>query len=529
MGERVWIFDTTLRDGEQSPGASLSRAEKVEIAHQLARLGVDTIEAGFPISSPGDFAAVQQIAAEVRGPEICGLSRVRPEDIERAWEAVRGAERARIHTFIATSDIHTQHKLRKSKDEVLAMAVAGVELARSLADQHAACSVEFSTEDASRSDPVYMAEVIAAAIEAGADVINVPDTVGYATPPIYAAIFRDLYERVPRLREVILSVHCHDDLGLSVANSLAGVEAGARQVECTINGLGERAGNASLEEVVMALRVRADHYGCETGIQTQEIYRTSQLVSRLTGFAVQRNKAIVGANAFAHEAGIHQDGMLKNASTYEIMSPDDVGVPISRLTLGRRSGRAALQARLRDLGYELNQDELERAYERFVLVADKKKEVFDEDLVAIVEDEIRDTPAKYRLAYAHVSTSTSADGLPTATVKLETSEGLEFYDAAVGDGGVDALYQAIQRATGMELKLADYQLRSVTGGTDAMAEAVVKVIKNGFRCTGRGASTDVFIASARAYLDAVNKIVYLEEARERNGNGHHAEKVEEGV
>ncbi|NUQ00029.1 MAG: 2-isopropylmalate synthase [Armatimonadetes bacterium] len=509
MADRILVFDTTLRDGEQSPGASLSRPEKLEIAHQLARLGVDIIEAGFPISSPGDFAAVQQIAAEVRGPEICGLSRVRPEDITRAWEAVHEAERARIHTFIATSDIHTEKKLRKSQEQVLAMAVEGVKLARSLADQHPACTVEFSTEDGSRTNLDYLCDVVAAAVEAGADVINIPDTVGYATPPQFQRIIETIFARVPKLRERIVSVHCHDDLGLAVANSLAGIEAGARQVECTINGLGERAGNASLEEIVMALRVRHDHYQISTGVKTQELYRTSQMVSRLTGINVQRNKAVVGANAFAHEAGIHQDGMLKDSSTYEIMRPADVGVPESRLTLGRRSGRHALKARLEELGYHLSEPEMEQAYERFLTLADKKKEVFDEDLVAMIEDELRERPAKFKLAYAQVSTSTSADASPTATVAVETDEGI-VRDAAIGDGGVDALYRAIERATGVALTLVDYHLRGVTGGTDAMAQATVKVLYQGRQVTGHGASTDIFIASGKAYLDAINKTLWIE-------------------
>ncbi len=519
MAERIWIFDTTLRDGEQSPGASLSRPEKVEIAHQLARLGVDTIEAGFPISSPGDFAAVQQIAAEVHGPEICGLSRVRPQDIERAWEAVKDAERARIHTFIATSDIHTEKKLRKSPAEVLEMAVKGVTLAKQLAAQHAACTVEFSTEDGTRTNLDYLADVVAAAVEAGADVINIPDTVGYGIPTPYHATLQELYRRVPGLRNVIVSVHCHDDLGLAVANSLAGVEAGARQIECTINGLGERAGNCSLEEVVMALKVRHDYFaGLETAIRTQELYRTSQMVARLTGIEVQRNKAIVGANAFAHEAGIHQDGMLKDASTYEIMTPASVGVPESRLTLGRRSGRHALSARLQELGYELDEKEIDRIYEQFVRLADKKKDVFDEDLVALIEDSIHDIPARFKLAYAQVSTSSAADAVPTATVAIETDDGL-VRDAAIGAGGVDALYRAIERATGITLKLEDYHLHGVTGGTDAMAQATVKASRHGRAITGYGADTDIFIASAKAYLDAINKVLWVEEQKERNGQG----------
>lgn len=517
MAERITVFDTTLRDGEQSPGASLTRPEKVEIALQLAKLGVDVIEAGFPISSPGDFAAVQQIAAEVRGPEICGLSRTRPEDVQRCWDAVKDAPRARIHTFIATSDIHTERKLRKPREAVLQMAVEAVTLARALTAGHPDATVEFSTEDASRSDIGYMAEVIAATIDAGAQVVNVPDTVGYATPEVLQGILLALYERVPTFKDIVVSVHCHDDLGLAVANSLAGLQVGARQVECTINGLGERAGNASLEEVVMALKVRPDHYNLETGVKTTEIYRTSQLVSRLTGILVQRNKAIVGANAFAHEAGIHQDGMLKDRTTYEIMRPGDVGVPESQLTLGPRSGRHALRARLEQLGYALTDDEMERAYARFLSIAEKKKELFDEDLIALVEDEIRDIPEKYKLVWAQVTTSTSRDALPTATISIQTADGV-VSDAATGDGGVDAVYNAIERVTGVEMTLVDYRLRGVTGGKDAMAEAAVRVTHAGRQINGRGASTDVVIASAKAWLDAANKAVYVDEHRERNGD-----------
>ncbi|MCC7493409.1 MAG: 2-isopropylmalate synthase [Fimbriimonadaceae bacterium] len=518
MSDRILVFDTTLRDGEQSPGASLSRPEKLQIAQQLAKLGVDVIEAGFPISSPGDFEAVRQIAEEVRGPEICGLSRVRQEDIQRAYDAVKASPRARIHTVIATSQVHTEKKLRKSREEVLAMAVDGVRFARSLAAEHGNCTVEFSTEDAVRTDLEYLIDVVAATVEAGADVVNIPDTVGIATPPHFHRIIATLLERIPLLRERIVSVHCHDDLGLAVANSLAGVEAGARQVECTINGLGERAGNASLEEVVMALKVRRDHYQAASSVVTTELYRTSQLVSKLTGMAVQRNKAIVGMNAFLHEAGIHQDGMLKDASTYEIMSPADVGVPESRLTLGRRSGRHALKARLEELGYHLAEAELDQTYEQFLKIAERKKEVFDEDLAALMDDAVRGVPAKFKLLQAQVTTSTATDSLPTAVVVIE-ADGEVIKDAAIGDGGVDALYRAIERATGVTVDLADFQLRGVTGGTDAMGQATVKVMYQGRQTTGRGASTDVFEASAKALLDAINKVSWLEEQRAKGSGG----------
>jgi 2-isopropylmalate synthase len=504
---RIYIFDTTLRDGEQSPGASLNVSEKVEIAHQLARLRVDVIEAGFPISSPDDFTAVQEIARQVRGPEICGLARVRPEDIERAWEAVREAEKPRIHTFIATSDIHTERKLRKSREEVLQMAVEGVKLARRLTADHPQAMVEFSTEDAMRTEVGYLCAVIEAVIEAGADVVNIPDTVGYATPSHFASIIREIKARVPNIQRVRLSCHCHNDLGLAVANSLAGVEEGVDQVECTINGLGERAGNASLEEIVMALRVRGERFQCETGVDTRELYRTSRLVSARTGIAVQLNKAIVGGNAFRHSAGIHQDGVLKDSQTYEIMRPEEVGWPVDeqRLPLTPRSGRHGLKARLEEMGYSLTEAELERAYEQFIRVADRKKQVFDEDLAAIVDEAITDIPETFTLKSMQVTTGT--DLVPTATVCL-IHQGQEIQDAACGDGAVDAVYKAIERISQVPVKLVDYQLRGVTSGKDAIGEAVVKVQDDGNLVRGRGYSTDIVEASARAYLNALNKILW---------------------
>ncbi|HAZ63417.1 MAG TPA: 2-isopropylmalate synthase [Armatimonadetes bacterium] len=508
MSDYVRIFDTTLRDGEQSPGASLNRPEKVEIALQLARLGVDVIEAGFPISSPGDFEAVQQIADEVRGPEICGLARVREQDVARAFEAVRSAERARIHTFIATSEIHTEKKLRKTQDEVLAMAAAAVRQARELAAGHADCTVEFSTEDGSRTDLEYLVDIISAVIEAGAQVVNVPDTVGYAIPEQYYQLIRTLHERIPSLKDVIVSVHCHDDLGLAVANSLAGVRGGARQVECTINGLGERGGNAALEEVVMALRTRADLFGVDTHINATELYRTSQMVSRLSGMVVQRNKAIVGANAFAHASGIHQDGMLKDASTYEIMRPQDVGVPTTTLSLTRRSGRHALSVRLAELGYKLEGEALNEAYERFLATADRKKEVFDEDLRELVEDQVKLHEETFELLFCQFASAMSTDAVPTASVRVQTPDGVKVR-SAVGDGPIDAVYSALAKATGVKVELLDYRLQSVTGGTDAMARVTVRVAENGCRATGHGSHTDIFVASAKAYVDAVNKVVYL--------------------
>ncbi|HHV53850.1 MAG TPA: 2-isopropylmalate synthase [Firmicutes bacterium] len=503
---RVEIFDTTLRDGEQSPGVSLNVHEKLEIARQLARLGVDVIEAGFPVTSPGDFAAVQAIAREVHGPVIAALARALPGDVERAAEALRparerGKGQARIHTFIATSPIHMRYKLRKSPEEVIELAVAAVKLARQYVED-----VEFSAEDATRSDPEFLARVFGAVIEAGATVLNVPDTVGYTTPAEFSRLIRFLRENVPGIERVKLSVHCHDDLGMAVANSLAGVEAGATQVECTINGLGERAGNAALEEIVMALRTRADFYGVETGIVTPEIYRTSRLVSALTGVMVQPNKAIVGENAFAHEAGIHQDGILKERTTYEIMTPESIGLKQSRLVLGKHSGRHAFRARLAELGYELGEQELQQAYERFIELADRKKNVSDRDLEALVAGagSRATVPEEYSLEYLSVVSGTA--GIATATVKLRRGDEVRT-EAACGDGPVDAAYRAIDRITGVHVELDGYQLQAVTGGKDAAGEVVVRLKEDGHIFVGRGLSTDVIEASVRAYLHAFNKLL----------------------
>lgn len=501
MARRVEIFDTTLRDGEQSPGVSLNVQEKLEIARQLARLGVDVIEAGFPVASPGDFAAVETIAKEVRGPAIAALARAVPGDIEKAAAALRPAARPRIHTFIATSPIHMQFKLRKSPEEVLELAAAAVRLARQYVDD-----VEFSAEDATRSDPEFLARVFAAAIEGGATVLNVPDTVGYTTPAEFARLLRYLRENVPSIERAKLSVHCHDDLGLAVANSLAGVEAGITQVECTINGIGERAGNAALEEIVMALRTRADVYQCETSIVTQEIYRTSRLVSSLTGMSVQPNKAIVGENAFAHEAGIHADGVLKERTTYEIMTPESIGLKQSRLVLGKHSGRHAFRARLMELGYELNDQELQRAYERFIELADRKKTVSDKDLEALVAgaESRANIPEEYALEYLSVVSGTA--GVATATVRLRRGDEV-LTEAACGDGPVDACYRAIDRITGVHVELDGYQLQAVTGGKDAAGEVTVRLKDDGHVFIGRGLSTDVIEASVRAYLHAFNKML----------------------
>lgn len=500
MARTIRIFDTTLRDGEQCPGASMNVQQKLEVAHQLARLRVDIIEAGFPYSSPGDFESVRQIAREIHGPVIAGLARARREDIDRTAEAIRDAARGRIHTFLATSDIHLKHKLRKSREEVLEMVVAAVERAKSHVED-----VEFSAEDASRTDIDYLCRVVEAAIKAGATTINLPDTVGYAVPDQYAAMFAAIVNRVPGVENVVLSCHCHDDLGLGVANSLAAVQGGAGQIECTINGIGERAGNASLEETVMALRTRRDFFGADTGIETREIYRASRLVRDITGFAVPPNKAIVGINAFAHAAGIHQDGVLKEQQTYEIMKPEDVGLESNQLVLTSRSGRHAVRVRLAALGYELSEPDLERAYARFLEIADKKKEVVDADLAALMTEAEVAGPDEFRLEYMTVMTS--LEGVPTATVRLRRGDDT-FTEAGTGVGSVDAVYRTIDKMIPTQHRLIDYIVSAVTGGTDALAEVTVRLGTDRNVFTGRAASLDVIEASAKAYLQALNKLVY---------------------
>ncbi|TYO94457.1 2-isopropylmalate synthase [Desulfallas thermosapovorans] len=502
MNNRVYIFDTTLRDGEQSPGVSLNVSEKLEIAKQLARLGVDIIEAGFPITSPGDFEAVKAIAREVRGVTVAGLARTNFADIDRAWEAVKQADQPRIHTFIATSDIHLKHKLRMTREQVLQAAVAGVKRAKSYT-----ADVEFSAEDASRSDPDFLCRVFEAVIEAGATTINIPDTVGYTTPDEYTEFIRNIMTRTKGIEKAIVSVHCHDDLGMAVANSLAAVLAGARQVEGAINGIGERAGNASIEEFVMALYTRRDRYGLETGINTEEIYRTSKLVSKLTGMDIQPNKAVVGKNAFAHESGIHQDGVLKERTTYEIMNPAMVGLSHSNLVLGKHSGRHAFRSRLVELGFVLHEDELNKAFGRFKSLADRKKEITDQDIEAIVENEIRKVPATYELAYLHISSGTTV--VPTATVGLTRGEEL-LEEAACGNGPVDAICKAVDKITGYSCRLASWGINAITAGKDALGEVTLRIAENNRDklYMGRGISTDVLEASARAYVNAVNKMIY---------------------
>ena len=503
---RVRIFDTTLRDGEQSPGASMNLNEKLEVARVLAALGVDIIEAGFPIASTGDFEAVRAIAAEITGSIVCGLARCNDKDIDRAWEAVKYAQKARIHVFLATSAIHREHKLRMTRAEIIERAVASVRRAKSYC-----MDIEFSPEDAARTELDFLCEVVEAAIEAGATTVNIPDTVGYATPTQYATVIRALRERVPNIGRAIISTHCHDDLGLAVANSLAGVEAGARQVECTINGIGERAGNAALEEIVMALKTRHDYFGVTTGIKTERLYPASRMVSTITGLLVQRNKAIVGRNAFAHESGIHQDGMLKERSTYEIMRPEDVGVPKTDLVLGKHSGRHALRDRVTEMGYSLTEEQLESLFNAFKTLADKKKEVYDQDLAILVEKYMEDVPAPWQLLSLHTTAGTSV--LPTATIAIRRPDGEVVQDAAIGDGPVDAIFKAVERVTGVHANLHEFVVRSVTQGKDAQGEVTLELeVESGDRSfRGRAASTDIVEASAMAYINAVNAIQIFKE------------------
>src|SRR5215213_121117 len=505
--ERVIIFDTTLRDGEQSPGISLNATEKLEIAHQLARLGVDVIEAGFPIASPGDFEAVRTIAREVRGPVIAGLARAHAADIERAADAVREAERPRVHTFISTSDIHIEHQLQSTREDVKGSARAAVAHARSLVDD-----VEFSPMDATRADVEFTAEVIRIAIEEGATTINVPDTVGYAMPDEYARFLGRLYELVPALHDVVLSVHCHDDLGLAVANSLAGVQAGARQVECAINGIGERAGNASLEEIVMLLETRKADIGLSTGIATREIARTSRMISRLTGYAVQPNKAIVGRNAFAHESGIHQDGVLKERTTYEIMDATTVGLEANSLVLGKHSGRHALRNALEELGFKVDGAALNTAFKRFKELADKKKKVTALDLEAIVSDEMKQAPAAFELVSFDIEASSTRSPLAHVQVRMPGGE-LES-GSFTGDGPVDAFFSALNAATGREARLREYHVSAVTGGRDALGEVNVLLELDGQLSSGVGVSTDILEASGKAYLRAISNAIANDVAAE---------------
>ena len=510
MSEKIIIFDTTLRDGEQSPGASLNVFEKVEIARQLEKLNVDVIEAGFPVSSPTQFEAVKRVAGEV-GVTVAALARAKEIDIKSAYDALKDAEKKRIHTFSSTSDHHIMGKfsdkrygnsIEEKRKTVLKMSFDAVQFAKTLCDD-----VEFSAEDAGRTDIVYLSEIIEAAIEAGATTVNIPDTTGYTLPQEFGGFISELKKRVKNIDDAIISVHCHNDLGLAVANSISALTNGARQVECTINGIGERAGNASLEEIVMALNVRKDLLPFYTEINSKEIFNTSKMVSGFTGMVVQPNKAIVGENAFAHESGIHQDGMLKNRNTYEIMTPESVGVSNTKIILGRHSGRHGLKVRLNELGYTLEEDELNRIYDRFVKLADQKIEIFDDDLRVLMGDEVLKEDSLYELDYLQVNVGTHT--IPTATVKIKTKDGI-VQESSTGDGPVDAIFNAIDRALGTEFKVDSYKVRSVTSGREALGEVLIRIHSNGNTFNGRGVSTDIIEASAKAYLQAINRQVVHE-------------------
>ncbi|HOB08245.1 MAG: 2-isopropylmalate synthase [Limnochordia bacterium] len=507
MTAKIKIFDTTLRDGEQSPGCSMNLQEKLEMARQLERLRVDIIEAGFAIASPGDLMAIQAVAKEVRECTVASLARALAKDIDAAWEAVKDAASPRIHTFIATSDIHMQYKLRKSPEQVLEQAVEMVKYAKKY------CSdVQFSAEDATRSDPVFLCRVFEAVINAGATVINIPDTVGYTTPWEFAELITTIFENVPNIHKVDVAVHCHNDLGLAVANSLAAVKAGVHQVECTINGIGERAGNAALEEIVMGLVVRRDFYNVDTNIDTTQIHRSSRLLSTITGVSVQPNKAIVGANAFAHESGIHQHGVLANKQTYEIMTPASIGLAENKMVLGKHSGRHAFEDRLLSLGFELSKEELDKAFEQFKLLADKKKVVSDLDIAALVQPKAFDIPETYKLKRFVINSGNTITA--TATVRLETAE-FPKEAVATGDGPIDAAFKAIDEIVGIEFRLDAFTINALSEGKDAQGEVIVKISKNGHLYTGRGLSTDIIEASVKAYLNAINKM--LDELRFQKG------------
>lgn len=496
--DRVIVFDTTLRDGEQSPGASLTSDEKIKIAEQLERLGVDVIEAGFPIASPDDAKGVSLIGERVKNSVVCALARCRDEDIEVALRSLETAAKPRIHIFLATSEIHRKYKLNKAKDEIIKVAVEKAALARKHIED-----VEFSPEDASRTEPDFLLEVAKRVAEQGVKTINIPDTVGYTIPSEYGSLIKHLRENLPG--NVVISVHCHNDLGLAVANSLTAVMNGARQVECTINGIGERAGNASLEEIIMNLSVRNDLYRLETNIVTKELYRTSRMVSSLTGMPVQPNKAIIGQNAFRHEAGIHQDGILKNRATYEIMSPEMIGIPESELVLGKHSGRHALKERLEALGFQLDEEQLGKIFDKFKRLADKKKEITDNDLIVITEEEeIRTEEPTYILEYFHIISGSST--IPSATVRIKKNDQV-YEDASRGDGPVDALYRTIDRITGLSPILKEYTINAVTGGKDALGEVTVALEMDGLKISGKGVSTDIVEASGKAYLNAINRFL----------------------
>jgi len=508
MNRIIRIFDTTLRDGEQSPGASMNVEEKITLAKQLARLGVDIIEAGFAISSPGDFEAIKRIGSEVEGPIICSLARAKKEDIDRAWEALKDAPKRRIHTFHSTSDIHLKHQYRISREEALKRSVEMVQHARAYVDD-----VEFSPMDATRTDVAYLHEVVEAVIAAGAGTVNIPDTVGYAMPEEFGALIKSVKDKVRNIDKAVISVHCHNDLGLAVANAIAAIRNGADQIECTVNGIGERAGNCSMEEVVMALRTRKDFFGADTRINTEEIIRSSRLVTKITGIPVQPNKAIVGANAFAHESGIHQDGLLKERTTYEIMRPESVGLVKTNLVLGKHSGRHAFRDRLKQIGYDLSEDDLNRAFERFKRLADQKKEVFDEDLEAIISDESQHITEVFVLKDLKAEGGTGIT--PSANVEMQI-DGKTVRQTGTGDGPVDAVYRTIAAMTGTKSKLDAYLVKGITGGTDALGEVTVKVEEQGKKVAGHGADTDIIVASAKAYVNALNKLEYWKKGRAKS-------------
>jgi 2-isopropylmalate synthase len=502
MNSKIKIFDTTLRDGEQSPGCSMNLAEKIELAKQLERMKVDIIEAGFAISSPGDFLSVKTVAENIKESVVASLARTIPEDIDRAWEAVSVAAQPRIHTFLATSPIHMQYKLNMTPAQVLETSEAMVRRAKSY------CSdVEFSAEDATRSDPIFLAKVFDAVIKAGATTINIPDTVGYTVPDEYYEFLMKIRNHCPALDHVAISVHCHNDLGLGVANSLAAIKAGATQIECTINGIGERAGNAALEEIVMALATRRDFYGCETGIMTTELLRSSKLLSRITGVNVQPNKAVVGENAFAHEAGIHQHGVLKNKQTYEIMTPESVGLAQNSMVLGKHSGKHAFRSKLKELGYEVSEESLKQAFEQFKILADKKKKVYDRDIEALLSKSFSEIPDIFKLEQFVINSGNAITA--TAVIKLLKDDKV-FEKVSRGEGPIDASFKAIEKIVGISMQLEDYQLRSVSEGEDALGDALVKISTEYGKFTGRGLSTDVIEASIKAYINAVNKMFYEE-------------------
>jgi len=501
MEERVIIFDTTLRDGEQSPGASMNAAEKLRLATQLEKLGIDVLEAGFPAASEGDFDAVSKIAGKLKKTEVAGLARTSKDDIDRAWGAIQHAAKPRIHTFLATSDIHMQYKLNMTRDQVLKTTSESVKYAKSLTD-----SIEFSAEDASRSDRDFLCKVFEAAIEAGATTINIPDTVGYAIPMEFADLVKYVIGHTPNIHKAVVSVHCHNDLGLATANTLAALNSGARQAEVTINGIGERAGNTSLEEVVMSLHTRPNYMPFTSNIKTELIYPTSRLVSMITGIIVQPNKAIVGANAFAHEAGIHQDGVLKNPMTYEIMKPETVGLSASKLILGKHSGRHALRSHLKEMGYDLSDEELKLVFKKFKELADKKKHVVDEDLEVIVTEGILRTADIFQLEYLHVTSGTTV--IPTATVRLSIN-GRPVQNTGYGNGPIDAAYDSIAKLTGTESELMRFSISAITSGTDAQGEVTVRLKENGLVALGRGADPDIITASVKAYINGLNRLEYL--------------------